>query len=320
MMSQEGNANTAALAQAKDAVAATTNGGGAATVTETKGKNVPSGKQGKPGKQKTKEDDLSFWDFATSLGDQWQSGDLKIRVYRVWPRIDVQEDRVYIAIVQEPIDEEYLLRNFGSGRYFLLLRDRTTVLRKHTVSVHNLACPPKVNDAQVVNSPVNEAYFKTWGKKTDSDDDQGKRGDGGQGKRERAENAERGKGETAEILNAVFEKGARIDPALVTLWKEASQQRDELAKQLAEKQTMPPQAPQPDLLNILTQVKQLQGDPLLMLAKLKEFFPTVTTKEPPKPEQNSLDDLKKVLDVFGQAKELFKSEPAAAAPLAPSDC
>jgi hypothetical protein len=132
------------------------------------------------------------------------------------------------------------------------------------------------------------------------------------------ETAERGKGETAEILNAVFEKGAKIDPALVDLWKEATQQRDELAKQLAEKQPASAQAPQLDLLNILTQVRQPQGDPLAMLEKLKGFFPVKDhERSKEQPQQNSLDELKKVLDLFGQAQELFKPEPAPVAVAGP---
>jgi hypothetical protein len=65
----------------------------------------------------------------------------------------------------------------------------------------------------VVGDPRDDVYFQTWEKI--------------QRRRKRRIPA---KGETAEILNAVFEKGTKVDPTLVDLWKEASRQRDEFAK------------------------------------------------------------------------------------------
>jgi hypothetical protein len=126
------------------------------------------------------------------------------------------------------------------------------------------------------------------------------------------------KGETAEILNTIFERGTKVDPTLVDLWKDTANQRDELAKLLAEKRSDPPPspAPQPDVLHILTQVKALQADPLAMLEKLKGFFPAKEHDRPSKEEpsqRNSLDEMKKMLDVVAQAKDLFKSEAPAAA-------
>ena len=75
--------------------------------------------------------------FCAGLGDRWLTGNLKTYVYRVWPRIDKQQERVYITIVQQAIDEQYLLENFGSGRYLVLIKDSSKLLRKHTASVHN---------------------------------------------------------------------------------------------------------------------------------------------------------------------------------------
>jgi hypothetical protein len=86
--------------------------------------------------------------------------DLKAYVYRVWPKIDKQQDRVYIAIVQEPVDEDYLLRHFGSGRYLIMIKDRGKLLRKHTVSVHSQAFPPRVDESEVIADPANDAFFQ----------------------------------------------------------------------------------------------------------------------------------------------------------------
>jgi hypothetical protein len=248
---------------------------------------------------KAKDDDLSFWDFAAGLGDRWLTGDLKTYIYRCWPKIDRQQERVYIAIVQQPIDEQYLLENFGSGRYLVMLKDRHKLLRKHTASVHNRGYPPQVDPSEVIDDPANNAFFKSWGKKAN--------GSAEQGKKEVV-------GETSEILRTVYEHG-KVDPALVDLWKDTAQQRDQLAKLLSDRQAnaAPTQAPpQPDLLGILASVKTLQADPLAMLEKLKGFFPA---REPERPKAepaptNSLDELKKVLEVFGQAKTLFTPEAA----------
>src|SRR6516165_8266584 len=73
-------------------------------------------RSGEAPKKDSKAEQMSFWDYAESLGDQWLSGDLKAYVYRVWPRIDTQQDKVYLSIVQEPPTEEFLLRSYGSGR------------------------------------------------------------------------------------------------------------------------------------------------------------------------------------------------------------
>jgi hypothetical protein len=55
-------------------------------------------------------------------------------------------------------------QNFGSGRYLLILRDGRTLLRKHTVTVHNPAHPPKVDESEVQREPGNESYFCVWAK------------------------------------------------------------------------------------------------------------------------------------------------------------
>jgi hypothetical protein len=214
-----------------------TDGEGAAVATETKGKGeIQSRKQGK---QKSKEDDLSFWDFAAGLGDRWLSGDLKIYCYRIWPRIDTQQERVYISIVQEPIDEEYLLRHFGSGRYLLMLKDRSKLLRKHTVSVHNPAYPPKVHESEVLDHPANDAFFKAWGtKKPDST----------AGKSDKQPSVQT---DVNTVLTTVLEKTGSFDPKLAELWERTAKERDEMSKKLAEKN-----AP-PDLLSVAKGLKDL---------------------------------------------------------------
>ena len=49
--------------------------------------------------------------FAT---DDWQGK--KVYLYRVWPVIDKKSDDHFIAKLSETFDEDYLLKNWGSGR------------------------------------------------------------------------------------------------------------------------------------------------------------------------------------------------------------
>jgi hypothetical protein len=144
-----------------------------------------------------KSEQMSFWDYAESFGDQWLGGDLKAYIYRVWPKIDRQQDKVYLSIVQEPPTKEFLLRSYGSACYLVLTKRRGKLLRKHTASVHNRQFPPKLDESEVIDDPANESYFRAWGSKKLN-------GDAVQG------NRESGKGETAEILREVFEKEPKL--------------------------------------------------------------------------------------------------------------
>jgi hypothetical protein len=95
--------------------------------------------------------------------DEWQSG-LKVYVYRTWPVIDKRDENHFLAKVSEAFDEDYLLRHFGSGKYYLRLNNRHgETLNSKTVSIHNPAYPPKVCPDEVVQTdPRNERYFKVW--------------------------------------------------------------------------------------------------------------------------------------------------------------
>jgi hypothetical protein len=95
--------------------------------------------------------------------DDYQAG-LKIYVYRNWPVIDKRDENHFLAKISESFDEDYLLRHFGSGKYYLRLNNRRgETLASKAVSIHNRDFPPKVAPGEVVESdPRNEAYFKAW--------------------------------------------------------------------------------------------------------------------------------------------------------------
>ena len=65
--------------------------------------------------------------------DDWQGK--KTYLYRVWPVIDRKADDHFIARLSEPFDEDYLLKNWGSGRYHLRLNDA----QGHTIATQNVS-------------------------------------------------------------------------------------------------------------------------------------------------------------------------------------
>jgi hypothetical protein len=245
-----------------------------------------------------KEDDgLSFWEYLSSLEDKWSTGNLKMYIYRVWPVIDKRESQVYLCQVQEPVDEDYLLRNLGSGRYLLMVKDRSKLLRKHTMSVHNQAYPPRVDESEVLTDPRNDSYFKVWKKPN------------GTGRFEKEPLAQT---DVNTVLTTVLEKTGSFDPKLADLWEKTARERDELSKALAAKNAppdllavarglkelfppQPPPAAEKDLLAVITAIKDLRQDPLAVMQQAKELFAPVESERGSGGESDEIDRLDKVL-------------------------
>jgi len=112
-------------------------------------------------------DRISTSDFFQQLQqlspEAWQSGH-KVYCYRTWPVIDKRDQEHFLCKVSEPFDEDYLLRHFGSGKYYLQLNGaRGEKIASKTVSLHNTDFAPKVSPDEVVQTdPRNETYFKVW--------------------------------------------------------------------------------------------------------------------------------------------------------------
>jgi hypothetical protein len=95
--------------------------------------------------------------------EDWQGK--KLYLYRVWPVIDKKGDDHFIAKLSETVDEDFVLQNWGSGRYHLRLNGRRgETIATQTLAVHNPKFPPKVDVLEVIQSdPRNESYFAVWG-------------------------------------------------------------------------------------------------------------------------------------------------------------
>jgi hypothetical protein len=107
--------------------------------------------------------DADFFGLLQHLSPEEWNGH-KVYIYRIWPVIDKRDEQHYVAKLSEPFDEEVILRNWGSGKYLLKLNNgKGESVASKTVSLHNLAFPPKVSPDEVVQTdPRNERYFKAW--------------------------------------------------------------------------------------------------------------------------------------------------------------
>ncbi len=165
--------------------------------------------------------------------EEWRS--LKVYVYRCWPVIDRKEGQHFLSKLSEAFDEDYLLRTFGSGKYYLRLNSaKGTSIASTTVSVHRLDSPPKVHPDEVVASdPQNERYFKVWGYSIDSAPQQPAT----------SQNAAEGEAvkHLGQIAEKLIERGDKeqasrkespVNETLISLWSQTAQQRDALAEKL----------------------------------------------------------------------------------------
>jgi len=109
----------------------------------------------------------TFWEFVSGLGDRWQTEDLSLYCYRLWPVTDKRNPERFLCKLHEPVDEDYLLKHFGSGKYWLVLNNaQGKHLRKHVANPHNPDFPPRVSREEVVESdPRNKIYFDVWASK-----------------------------------------------------------------------------------------------------------------------------------------------------------
>lgn len=63
----------------------------------------------------------TFWEQLRSLGDRWQTEDYSFYCYRLWPVTDTRNPERFLCKLAEPIDEDFLLKNYGTGKYLLML-------------------------------------------------------------------------------------------------------------------------------------------------------------------------------------------------------
>jgi hypothetical protein len=264
---------------------------------------------------------VGMWDY---LDDDLRNSDATtVTIYRLEPIINKTHGQHYIAKKSGRITPQDILEEFGTGVYDIYVKDAgKNLLYRDQLSIHNSAYPPKVDPSEIIaTDPRNAIYLKVWGKQSanGSDKDSTSASD------------------MNTVLNTVLEKASSFDPKLAALWERTAEQRDELSKNLAEKSApadlagqlkvikelfpqmfqSAPAPPPSDLLAILTQVKELQGDPFSALEKLKSFLPK-TAEPKPETTTNPVSQIKEILQLVGEAKQLFQPEPSVPAGAATS--
>jgi hypothetical protein len=99
----------------------------------------------------------------------------QVYIYRVVPVIDRKQAGIENSYIDTlpgspecPIDEEYLLRNHGSGKYHIKLSDSNkarglTEVAKTTVEVYDPNVPPNLNPVElVVDAPGNQRFVQLY--------------------------------------------------------------------------------------------------------------------------------------------------------------
>lgn len=109
-----------------------------------RGRNTNEGPRSTPAPADAVEPDF-FQRLQQLTPQDWETGH-KIYGYRLWPIIDRKDEAHFLFKTSEAIDEDYLLRHFGSGKYSLRLNDRRGETRaSKTVAIHNPHFPPRVS-------------------------------------------------------------------------------------------------------------------------------------------------------------------------------
>jgi hypothetical protein len=229
--------------------------------------------------------------------DEWQGK--KAYLYRVWPVIDRKADDHFIARLSEPFDEDYLLKNWGSGRYHLRLNDaQGHTIATQNVSVHNPAHPPKVDPAEVVESdPRNKTYFETWGPRA--------------AKENSAVSADGAAvGELARLAGKVLDQKTLAPPpasglteATTQLVLGMSKGRDELAEKLATLTSGTDSVT--SLKGAIELLKQLQpqSDPIDALTRAVDLVKKLQPAPRTSPEKTPVEQVSEMLDLMSKLKD-----------------
>ena len=148
----------------------------------------------KPGRPEKK----SFWDHVNEIPlSEWQAKRFYLYAYLSEPfcNIKTEGEPGYLRKFYEPVDPEFFLKEWGSGKYFLRLKEKRPGEKSDrdvdtlTFEIYNPTYPPKLPRKLWENDPRNERWLSMLPK----------------------EQKEASKQETMEILNAMFDMQDRIE-------------------------------------------------------------------------------------------------------------
>jgi hypothetical protein len=266
-------------------------------------------------KERTSDSDF-FRQLQQIPPEAWQSG-YKVYVYRTLPVIDRRDTEHFLCKVNEAFDEDYLMRNFGSGKYYMRLNNGSgETIASKTVALHNPAFPPKVSPDEVVQTdPRNETYFKVWGPKGPT-----------------AATAEPVATTTAvqelsklaskvldQRADAPPQQGDAISDATTALLLGMSKGRDELAEKLATLASGSGADPITALDRAVELIKKLQPengrtaapDPLAALDRAVDLVKKLQPAALAQPQKNPAEQVTEMVDLYSKLKDNFGSGGAA---------
>ena len=244
--------------------------------------------------------DLEFFErLASCKPDDWQTG-FKVYVYRVWPIIDRKDGQHFLAKVNEPFDPDYILRNWGSGKYHLKLNNQQgKTLATTTISCHNPDFPPRVDPAEVVVSdPRNDQYFKVWAKRQEAEPESIRITDSS------------AVGQAMQELGRIAREKPTVDKALADLYLETAKARDSLVEKIGSKQDSGVADHLLALEKFLNLVERLQSkerptQTVNQFATVEAILSLVEKLRPTEQARNPVAQLKEMVDLVGSLKETF---------------
>ena len=126
----------------------------------------PSGRGRPPGRKDPVPKQMSFFDRLAKIDKQDWGTRAQVRVYRLEPIIDRLRgsERKYIRVYQEPLTEEQLKVDNGSGRYRLYLNYKAAAgpeqeIDSVEIDILDMKFPPQIPLGEWVDDPRN----KRWG-------------------------------------------------------------------------------------------------------------------------------------------------------------
>ena len=226
-----------------------------------------------------------------------------VYVYRVEPKIETADGKGYVGKFSEPIDEDYIKENYGSGKYRVYLNKDHKNVDSHVFKIIDRAYPPDLPGDEWKKNPVNRKWVFDMPKDDEDDDRDDRRHDREADPEERltkiydlaeriAESKKPNEAMNARLLELLFEE--RRSRA-----SEPSQPHDPLGPVLQGLAAFQAAANKPgigeDLLKILTPIIPLVVERLL---------------NPPTPpaQKSAKEDLAETLAIVAQMKEIFGDE------------
>lgn len=243
--------------------------------------------------------------------EDWQGK--KVYLYRVWPIIDRKGDDHFIARLAEVFDLDFIMKNWGSGRYQLRLNGaRGETIASQVVSIHNPSYPPQVDPLEVVaGEPRNATYYQVWGPRAAKSEPSGAAGDSAAVQ------------ELSKLAGKVLDQRAgapapqsdAISDATKDLLLGMSKGRDELAEKLATLAGGSGADPIAALDRAVELIKKLQpengkaaaSDPLAALDRAVELVKKLQPAAPAQLQKNPVEQVTEMVDLYSKLKDTFGS-------------